>query len=382
MVQLIGVMHALIKRNFFGGCERLPVYPTDGLINKINEFPDKSRVGIEWFKHEDFKDICDDLSRLCEESALDYVGFQSDEAYWVALRVRLKSSLEIVFLEEKDLWLRINKAVIEEARKRGTDQQRRKDESVLAHRKRITTQDYDAHMAYIDYKRLHEIERDDKFLEVIKSGLDVVISGIGHTDYWWANREAITKKSGIVFDGYSTEEIFGDANCDSEFVECAVPDPERVFSRIGLERSIRLIEKGKLIEKGEPFCVGTWSIIEPAKGYFEVYVDKRQSNRLSGRIEDCFGSATFEGMISGDELVFTKKYDWTACKPDTIKTPISYKAKRFGNKFCGYWFHNFGGNAFYMIRKPKENPINLALGLGKVLDNTTNLDKVKSIKRD
>jgi hypothetical protein len=165
------------------------------------------------------------------------------------------------------------------------------------------------------------------------------------------------------------------------FVECAVSDLERVFSRTGLERSIRLIEEGKIMENGEPFCVGTWAIREPARGYFEVYVVNRKGNKLSGKIEDCFGSATFEGTISGDEISFTKQYDWTACEQDTIKTPISYKAKRFGNKFCGYWFHEFGGNGFYMIKKPKEHPINLTLGWEKLLDNKRNLKRVRAIRR-
>lgn len=380
MTYFFGVTHGGFK-HFFGLREEITIYPTNEMIRRINEFPSKSRVGVEWFSPEDFGEICDNLSGLCEESGLEYVGFGSDGTYWDSLLSRLKSDLKIVFLEEKDIWLKINKAVVEKALNRSHEPEPKKDESVLAYRRRIISQDYDNHVAQINYERMHKIERNDKFLEVVGGeGLQIVVSGIGHTDYWWAHKEVISGKLGIVFEGYSTERLLDKGGCG--FVEGAVPDPERVFSRIGLERSIRLVEDGRIMKDGEPQFVGTWSVIEPAKGYFEVYVGNNKGNKLSGRIEDCFGSATFEGEISQDELKFTKRYDWTKCVGDTYKTPILYKAKRFGDEFSGFWFHQFGGNAFYMIKKPKEHPIDLVLGWNSVMDNETNSSKVKTIKRD
>ena len=46
---------------------------------------------------------------------------------------------------------------------------------------------------------------------------------------------------------------------------------ELLFERESLERTIRLVEKNRIIEHRIADYIGTWDISEPSRGYFEVF---------------------------------------------------------------------------------------------------------------
>ena len=56
-----------------------------------------------------------------------------------------------------------------------------------------------------------------------------------------------------------------------------------------------------------PDYIGTWNLVIPAQGLFEVYLDKKNGG-MTGRIEDTLGTAIFTGVISKKTATFMKKY--------------------------------------------------------------------------
>lgn len=204
-------------------------------------------------------------------------------------------------------------------------------------------------------------------MEAIKSGaLRAAIVGRGHSDYWATNQGRIKNELGITFEDYSIDTARRgvvnqhSTSAESVFTRKAAPHPKVVFERESLERAIRLIGQGRIILDRTPDYVGIWDIHFPSKGYFEMFVEDQSNGRVSGKIEDCLGTARFEGIITPTDLNFVKQY--VVSEETTIQEPIEYKAKKEGQEYHGhYYVKGFVSDAFFMTQSPKMDPVSLSL---------------------
>jgi hypothetical protein len=84
-----------------------------------------------------------------------------------------------------------------------------------------------------------------------------------------------------------------------------------------------------------PTYIGTWSPNYPTTGLFEMFVEKRVGVRISGTIKDVIGTASFDGIIRGSTISFSKQYDQDAILIGGEKNPIHYKGKQKDGRAIG-----------------------------------------------
>jgi len=74
------------------------------------------------------------------------------------------------------------------------------------------------------------------------------------------------------------------------------------------QRRISAQELGRIVIGGNPDFVGNFSDNCPT-GIFEMYIEEQKENgEFSGKIEDCFGTSIFKGIISPERVHFAKQY--------------------------------------------------------------------------
>jgi len=379
MVHLYGVIHGGEWRDILTGVSGpMLVAPSREFIQDLSRFPKGTKIGIESTTANDCLEIRENLatlpfnpaeSRFSDDSPAVRPFFKSgDEVYWNHLQKAVQSlGLKIVFLEDKEVWFKYNQATIRyaegEARRRnlnvleeGEDERHYAKKSMELSEEELREE--------VARRRIHEIERDDLLLSTIKSlGVDVAIVGIGHADYWMANRQAISKKLGISFDDYSTDLSIqepGIHKIQQAFTKNPQINFRNAYNRISLERIIRLLEGGRLTDK-KPDLVGTWDVSNPIKGYFEVFMT-REGNAISGEIVDCLGDAEFKGFIDDGRVEFAKNYLSHRCSEGASNGEINYEGLVRDGKIFGYFiFSNGYGRAFYATPKPTHSFTNLGL---------------------
>ena len=178
----------------------------------------------------------------------------------------------------------------------------------------------------------------------------VVAAGIGHTDAWVLGAENISQRYGISFGKYSTDTLFDKQPLELFFTEDAVPKVSSFQEFVRIRRATALLERGRFSDK-VPDWVGTWDVYQPSKGYFELFIEDKDGSEVSGRIEDCLGSARFEGVITPRFVNFVKVYD--SATNNAIKTRITYKTEDQGydrEAHQGVFESNSAGNYFYVER--------------------------------
>jgi len=378
MAHLIGVHHE--GHNLMFGVipmGNFPLEPSADFLRHLATFPKGTRVGIESLSEPDFSEVKEDLSRLNwkhyntlskgDRGLPAYSPHTED--YWNALAdYCLSAGLDPVFLEDKSMWFRFNMALVRQARVDA-----RIHEDILFVKPGESDRDYHRKLcrcndvrlgAEIRARRIHEIERDAKLLEVIaKSGVDIAVVGDGHAAAWFDDGDTIGRKYGIKFEDYSTDTI-GDPALGSfhmRFARNATPDQRVVIDNFSLERALRLMGTGRVISKPEPDYVGVWDWVEPHRGYFEVFVDKKENGVLSGTIQDCLGFSTFRGRIDCDGTDFVKKY--VRGGTGAYTQDVRYYSRGDGNEFYGYYWTSNGGSIFYMKKSKQETPLDCCMNL-------------------
>jgi len=117
-----------------------------------------------------------------------------------------------------------------------------------------------------------------------------------------------------------------------------------------------------------PDFIGNWMIDNPSQGLlsylwgstgdFSLFVDKADrrcdgKSRIRGRIEDEFGSATFRGEISDDEIKFTKRYSRQAIRRGAAPVRIEYIGRKSSDSFRGVYVFTSKGikceGTFYVV---------------------------------
>ncbi len=84
-----------------------------------------------------------------------------------------------------------------------------------------------------------------------------------------------------------------------------------------------------------PDFMGIWITSNNEKGYFFINILKNDQGKIFGTIEDTLGSATFDGEITPNKIIFDKKYIHSnGIKP---AEPIHYE----GKKSCSIYEGNY-----------------------------------------
>jgi len=379
MVHLIGVHHGMESDNILTGRTESQVFPSDGLKAYLSQFPRGTRVGLETFSDYDWKEVKADLREQCqgkrdilldETSGRHYTVEYSEihKRYWEILAQACGGlGLEPVPFENNEVAFRWNKATLNAAVLDALIHRRvlfKKDgENDEAYHRKLCKCNNARYRAELNIREIHEIERDNKMLEnITNAGVQVVITGQGHSNFWWRNREDIAKRFGVPFESYCTDLITptpwgvyrmiftNNADCDSGFV----------FQKEALLRSLRVVETGRVVEDKDPSYVGVWDWVEPMKSYFEVF----PGSENSGVIQDCLGTANFGGVIDGNGADFVKRYGCYSL-PGVLTGDIHFCAFRDGDEFYGRFHAEKFGSIFCMKKGSKANPTEMAVRLAE-----------------
>lgn len=364
MVKLYGVIHGMWVQEWFGDKRDVPLSPGGDLLNDLVILPKGSRIGLEWFSDKDDKLLKEHVRRLLMDADPDiHIGYPKTY-YWKNIEnACVAAGHEVIFLEELEQWKRYNEATLEYAKCLAAFREiiAEKGETEEQYEVKRLTLLENRYRAEIVQRRIHETERDQALLTSInRNGLNAAVVGIAHGDLWMSQREQIEKEFGIKFEDYTTETRDSEIRYGNKiiFLRNAVPNPELVFEKESLERTIRFLHDGRITDR-TPDYVGIWDLAEPMKGYFELFIEERGENgAVSGTIEDCLGSAKFSGVQNSSEFNFDKRYQ--RHEMTAIKTKIEYKGKQEGDVCSGHFWVDGFGQAFYMIKKPKAHPHELA----------------------
>lgn len=378
MVYLYGIVHGGgITDLLFGHTRNIRVRPTQELIADLAKLPKGTKIGIENLSGADWKKVYDHLRhlpfnppepRFIEDSIDEKPFYDEDSAsYWRVLEEECRRlGLNVVYIEDKEIWFRHNESIIKLAENNA------KRRNLLVKERRESEEDYDKKRISLNHERhqdvtltrkIHEIDRDNSLLKKIRDcGLSVVIVGLGHSEYWAANRETINAGFGVSFDRYSSEIPASDYSHwrgEVVFVKNAQPDLKEAFGRQSLERAVRLLEVGRITPRNPDF-VGTWDVDNPCEGYFEMFTDK-ENGSFKGEIIDCLGDADFEGEKTETEIRFTKKYRKNRCSVSQDQE-ILYRGVMRGKIILGFYgIRGHGGNAIYMTSEQPASPVDLGI---------------------
>ncbi len=369
MVRLYGVIHLIqvVETNFLSVRKRLvPVDPSVEILQDIDNLPKGSKIGIETLNKKDQEEVEEHMWELSRRE--DLTGFElypsEQDHYWDVLTTHCEDlDHEVVFLENKELMLKLNLASLEEIKANNEEIFRERRETDEEYHIKLCRHNERGYNANLLCRKIQEIERDNALLTAIKSAnIDVAIVGLGHSDFWTANKKDIQEKYGLNFEYYGVQEPEGDRSIFTRFTNNAKPNLKRVYDRTILERSIRLMDQGSITKK-DPDYVGIWDLLCPSKGFFEMFVQREENNgKIQGTIEDCLGSAKFSGSLVDGKIGFTKRYSKKLSSEDAIKTNINYKGKQIGEGFCGYFSRDedIVASAFYLAKAKQRNPIELS----------------------
>ncbi len=378
MVYLYGVTHGGRWTDFFTGhAEEMDISPTRELIADLSKFPRGTKVGFEFMSKQDWGDVQSHLLALPfhpPDPRFEDLEFASrpcyrvgKDNYWAKLEMVCSSlGFDVVFLDDKSLWLEYNKAIIKatknEARRSNLFVREKGETNKHYNLKRISFNE-EKYREEISARKIHEIDRDNQLLDAIRTlSIDVAFVGYGHSEYWMVHRQDIKSNFRLDFEGYSAEIPKVDAQLwegSTFFVKDAQPNLRVAFIRTGLERSIRLLGTGRLSDR-KPDFIGTWDISNPSRGYFEMFVT-RNGKAIHGEIVDCLGDGDFEGEVKNREMRFVKKYRQDRCSEGASLKEIAYKGIVRNGQIIGYFVIRGYGELFYATQQPADDLVDLGM---------------------
>jgi len=378
MVYLYGVTHGGYWSNLLTGyAGEMNISPTRELVADLSRFPRGTRVGLEFMSEQYWREVQLHLltlpfnppdPRFEDQEFASRPSYAADKAYYWDILQKVCSGLglDVVFLEDKNLWLEYNKVLIRSAEngaRRSNLFVKEKGESDEHYERKSIVFSLERHEEVISARKIHEIDRDNQLLKAVKSlGVDVVFVGIGHSDYWMANHRSIQSNFGLNFEGYSAEVPKMDVrpwDGLTVFVKNAQPNLRNAFIRASLERAIRLLETGRLSDR-KPDFIGTWDVDNPLGGYFEMFVT-RNGKAIHGEIVDCLGDADFEGEVKNREMRFVKKYRQDRCSEGASLKEIAYRGIVRNGDIIGYFVIDGWGKPFYATLQPADDFVDLGM---------------------
>jgi hypothetical protein len=175
---------------------------------------------------------------------------------------------------------------------------------------------------------------------------DIVFIGLGHAGRFYRDQARLKEQYSIVIDEYWEDRVVRQPSEDDivmamDISEGHIPlesilqdqievdmrkitSPDEAYSDKEcplIERKYRAAKHGRVTE-GTPDYIGTWDLRLEHRGLFELFVQERtlsgKKTNIKGLIEDCNGTAGFEGFTNDNYIEFTKVYandaPWHAAK--------------------------------------------------------------------
>lgn len=367
MVKLLGIIHGVYGKNIFGGrVEDYNLGLDPVFLTEMENLPENARIGIEGFNEADWKELGDYTGEACLKNGfgMHALSFGGLDGWNPIINLLRSQGREIIFLENKQVYKKYIDALIKQLKWREKEIYQESKESNFDYNVKHSKHFSKLYKLEILARKIHEIDRDTAMLKAIKDlGIDVALVGKGHSDYWFAKREFVETVHGVKFDSYSSNEMMPDfvpgATRFLPFEINAVPNPQLLFDYTGLLRAYYAVMKGKITDK-KPAYIGAWDLIEPAKGLFELFIEKNENGNVSGTIEDCLGTATFKGELSNDKFNFVKTY--STYGHGAYLKGITYEGKIVGDgEFKGHFMMEGFCQPFFMKRfLHKINPSELS----------------------
>ncbi len=364
MTRLYGVIPGLCINHPLIGSRDVQLTPSANLIAHLTNLPQNERVGVEFLNPPDREVLANNLITCGANASLKKMPSWSkgSDGYWQHL-INSCDGYEVIFLDDFKLWTRLNESMVDSAKARERRVINHRGESEARYHRRFVQREEKIHKAELASRSIQEIERSNSLLKAIReSNLDAVAVSKGYSDYWMMHPEEIERDFGIRFEGYSTETYFiEDGSLLFSFKPEAIPDKETAYERESLMRMLKVIG-GKRISDKTPDFIGTWDVLQPSRGYYEMFIEDRKSNgRVFGKIEDCLGRAIFDGRITENCFNFNKFYENGCCVTDAIHQLIKYRGAITDGRVHGYFHVNDFGTAFYMTECLDESPMQMSV---------------------
>ena len=380
MVVLYGVTHDVVERVWLEADRVHEVHPSYEFLHELQKYPRGTRVGIEDFTPGEFRDVQRHLDALVAEYIIRnpsdplprIVPYHNHErSYWQkAYQHCLGLGHEVVFLENKDIGMELNKALVAHwAAHAQMKHGRRKYERQLPYDIRRTGAQEQIYRAHIQSRKIIEIDRDNAFLHAISANrVDVAIVGLGHSEYWMLQQEQIKQQHHLSFEEYGADKVTEQNNyffdVHAQFWRNPSPPADALYSRRSLERILLFLETGTFSAR-QPDFVGTWDVDRPSRGYFELSIVHQDGSHVIGYIEDGIGTATFEGDLRDESFKFVKVYREQVeyrTTSDYVNTNASFEYELWfdGEGWCGTYETRGMRDAVYLTRSPRADPLDLA----------------------
>jgi len=348
MTRLYGVVHCAELGNLFGS-RKVQLIPPPQILDDVEST--SGVVAIEALNQEMQHEVWMDLWRKSDQAKLrERSPDLTFDTFWDHLEQRADN---LHFLESPPLWFKYNSALVQYLKSHNWFTRKGHDS-----REEAVYHEIRSHKLMTFARYIHEIERDEMLLRKLKEEPpEVAIVGLGHSNHWIINNL-------LPVDSYQTFEM--DEEGRVFFNPNPTLDNALEMERTCLKRAARLFKKGNFSEH-KPDYVGTWDRIHPLQGYFELFVERREGNNVTGRIEDLLGNANFKGCFGEEHLDFVKTYQQGTEK--AAKNPITYQGGISGEHFLGEFRMSSGSRyPFYMVKAAKVRPLDLFKGWRKLTD--------------
>jgi len=338
---LYGVMHG----KSITVCE-VPVIgfettPGKELINELLSLPPNTSVGIEH---------APELEKTFEVDGVPKKTIGN--LYWMEIKkICEQQHLNIVYLEDFPTF---KKYVSKQMEKERLDEENlEKNAKFRKENPGKTTEEYEedkevrkisrkAYKAEVEAEYIFTIEREQKILDKIAEYQpQVVILGGKHSGYIALRPKELTSRK-ISLGRYKTEERPSvpwheqSEECPSDIsrlLQNPLLDKSELLYRELLKRRHRAVTRGRILSRGMPDYIGTWDLVIPSRGLFEIYVDKK--DEIHGRIEDILGTAEFVGRIAENNAIFSKKYIPAKSSDEAAKDFMAYTADGTNGFYLG-----------------------------------------------
>ena len=364
MVRLYGVMHGSQVQDILGRVTPIYNTPHPQLLKELVSLPKDSVVGIEDMPTEDWTEVEQDLdTKAINEWLLNAPKYFTNHlSYWQPIvQCCQGASLEVVYLETKELWFTISDALLDQARL--TERASESTDERTYYREMCRKNDA-LFVAESKFRKIHELDRDKALLETVaQKSLDAVIVGIGHSEHWMANPDHVARKYDVRIDSYMTDtpQVTPNGsftNGETVFSTDPKPNLQMAFDREGLERTLNFISTGRLTDRIADY-VGLWDLHSPLKGYFELFITKRDGEFFEGVIQDNLGEADVIGAVIDADFDFDKTYRLSTGQlaPHTI----TYTGKRRDSAICGTYDMESQNGSFFMLPFQDIKPLDLAM---------------------
>lgn len=329
------------------------VGPSKALMEDILTLPPGATVGIE---------SCPELQGPLEFQGQTIDFDSGGKFYWNRIR-RLcqRRGLNVEYLEDFETYKRyLEKSLQAQALDRALAREFRRGNG-----SEIDQILQDRYKAQVEAEHIHAFDREDKFLERLREVQPaIVVLGRWHADPLRQDPR-ILRDRGIAVGEYRTERVYRPhwswsvpekryerASLDYDFQ----PNNEVMLDRELIQRRYRAVTRGRVMgSRRKPDFIGTWDTQIPARGLFEVYLDK---DGWHGRVEDCLGTASFDGRITrdGEWFGFLKKYIPDKSSRNAVTTAVMYKGGFVGDEAVGQYESNgvVGGN--FRVREFNGTP--------------------------